>query len=202
MATEIAEPKLLLVEGKDEKLFFEGLLKYADLPGVQVEDFAGKEKIRSYLKALVLTPGFARVSSLGMVRDANGDAGRAFQSVCDALEAADLPAPERPLLQVNGHPNVAVMILPGGCSPGVLEDLCLRAVASDPAMQCIEQYLRCLREQDLTPSRNPAKARVQAFLASRERPGLRLGEAAQAGYWPFSHSAFADAIRFLHQVAR
>jgi hypothetical protein len=42
-----------------------------------------------------------------------------------------------------------------------------------------------------------SKACVHAWLASKERPDKRLGEAAQAGYWPFEHSAFDALSQFL-----
>jgi hypothetical protein len=39
-----------------------------------------------------------------------------------------------------------------------------------------------------------AKAQAHAFLATLDKPDLRLGEAAVAGYWDFDHPAF-DALK-------
>ena len=44
---------------------------------------------------------------------------------------------------------------------------------------------------------NLSKARVQAFLSSRIEPGKRLGEAAEAGYWPFNNPVFNPIKDFL-----
>ena len=201
MAAQIAERKMLLAEGKDDRLFFEAVLKHLKLQGVQVKDLAGKQKLRSSLDALVSTSGFRRVTTLGVARDANGDAEAAFRSVCGALAGAGLPAPDRPLVQVRGHPNVAVMILPGGGAAGMLEDLCIQSVAADPAMACVEDYFRCLADNGIAPPKSPSKAKVQVFLASRERAGLPLGIAAEKGYWPFGEPAFAEIAGFLRQIA-
>jgi hypothetical protein len=92
------------------------------------------------------------------------------------------------------------MILPEENTPGMLEDLCLRAVAQDPAMLCVEQYFQCLQQRGLSLPHNRSKAKVQAFLASRPEAGKRLGEAAQARYWPWDDKAFEQVRNFLQQI--
>jgi len=136
MAIEIEQPNLLVVEGREEELFFEALIEHLGLQNIQTMPIGGKEQLRRNLKALVVSPGFSEVISLGVVRDANTDPGAAFQSVHDALQAVNLPAPERPLAPVGERPRVAVLILPEVSMPGMLEDLCLKAVVQDPAMLC------------------------------------------------------------------
>ena len=46
----------------------------------------------------------------------------------------------------------------------------------------------------------PSVPQVHTFLASRYKPNLDLGVAAQAGYWPFDHPAFAQAKQFLQML--
>ncbi len=46
----------------------------------------------------------------------------------------------------------------------------------------------------------PSVAQAHAFLASRYKPNLDLGVAAQAGYWPFDHPAFVQAKQFLQML--
>ncbi len=200
MACEIKQPNLLVVEGKEEQLFFEAFIRYMGLQSIQVMPIGGKQQLRSNLKALVNTHGFPTVASLGIVRDADSDPNAAFQSVRDALQAAGLSAPGSPLELVDGNPCVAVLILPGRGKPGMLEDLCLEAVMCDPAMKCVEQYLQCLPQQGIPGPRNLSKAKVQAFLASREEAGKRLGEAAQAGYLPLGHKVFEEVRSFLRRL--
>lgn len=200
MAIKIEQPNVLVVEGREEELFFGALTKHLGLQSIQTMPIGGKEQLRRNLKALVLSPGFSEVVSLGVVRDANADPGAAFQSVHDALQSVNLPAPERPGMPVGERPRVAVMILSEAGAPGMLEDLCLKAVVQDPAMFCVEQYFECLQQEELPLPDNISKAKVQVFLASRRKAGLRLGEAAQAGYWPWEAKTFEQVRDFLQQI--
>lgn len=196
----ILKPKVLVAEGKDEENFFEALLKHMCLHDIQVMGIGGKTQIRGRIKALINSPGFNNVISLGIIRDADDDPVAAFQSVCEALRNAGLPVPQRTLMPIGNRPKVVVMILPKQNVPGMLEDLCLEAVQSDNAMPCVTQYFECLQAQDLNLPRNISKAKVHAFLASRSKPDLRLGEAAKKKYWPFDDNAFQQVKTFLQQI--
>ena len=201
---QIKQPCLLVVEGKEEGLFFEAFNRHLGLQKIQVLPIGGKERLSETLKALVNSPGFSgKVVSLGIIRDADTDPQAAFQSVCNALCAAGLPIPTRPLLSTpsDERPKVGVMILPAENESGMLEDLCLRAVAETPAMRCVTRYFECLRQQGLAEPRNLSKAKTQVFLASRSEAGLRLGEAAQKGFWPWDAPAFDPLKSFLQQIA-
>lgn len=198
---EIQKVNILVVEGRDEELFFGALIHSLGLGSIQIMSFGGKAKLREYLKALIRTSGFASVSCLGIARDANSDPRAAFQSVCDALKDNNLPAPGKPLVLTGHSPRVTVMILPGEGNPGMLEDLCLRAVTQDPAKFCIDKYFECLQKQSLPLPHNMSKAMVHAFLASRPEADKRLGEAAQAGYWPWDSEAFGQVKAFLQQIS-
>lgn len=77
---EIKENKILIVEGIDEKLFFSALINHLNLTGIQILPIGGKTQLRSNLKALQIPKDFASVISLGVVRDADESAERAFQN--------------------------------------------------------------------------------------------------------------------------
>jgi hypothetical protein len=198
---KIEKPKLLLGEGREEVLFFEALIDHLKLHNIQIMEIGGKDNLRKNLKALTKAQGFDGVLSLGIVRDADADADAAFQSVCDALKTIDLPTPERPLHPVGEKPRVGVLILPGEGKQGMLETLCLRAVEQDPAMHCVEQYFKCLQQEGLSLPDNMSKAKVHAFLASKSKAGLRLGEAAKAGLWPWEKETFKQVKDFLRLIA-
>lgn len=197
MGIEILKENLVLVEGHDEKLFFEALLRHMGINSIQVLPIAGKDNLRPILKMLVASPRFSEVVSLGIVRDADNNPQGAFQSVCGALEIVNLPVPKFPLLPNGRGPQVTIMILPDGNTPGMLEDVCLRTVGEDSAMFCVEEFFNCLQKQNIPMPRNNSKARVQVFLGSRLEAGKRLGEAAQAGYWPWNHIAVEQIKNFL-----
>jgi hypothetical protein len=194
---EITQPQLLIGEGQEEVRFFNAFLKYLDRQDVQVENYGGKDQLRTRLKALPTRPGFSQVVTLGIVRDADNSPASAFQSVCDALRTTSLVVPERPAQMAGGSPRVGVLILPGGEMSGMLEDVCLDAVQTDFAMPCVDSYFQCLSEKNRRQPNNRAKARVHVWLASQVEPDLRLGEAAEKGYWPWDAPAFGALKAFL-----
>lgn len=201
MAVNLDQPNVLIVEGKEEVFFFKALINHLQLQDIQLIDIGGKTNFRHQLNALVHSSRFPNVVSLGIVRDAADDPNAAFRSICDALQTLDLPTPKSPLLPTTGdRPRVNVMILPEADVPGMLEDLCLKAVERDRAIPCVEQYFQCLLQQGLNKPRNASKAKVQVFLASKPEAGKRLGEAAQAGYWPCENKAFDQVKEFLQQI--
>jgi hypothetical protein len=197
----ITQPCVLVVEGDEERFFFEAFIKYLGLGQIQIVAIGGKTELRRNLGTLLLTSGHENMVSLGIVRDADLNSMSAFQSVCDALQAAGLTAPIRPLLTAGQNPRVTIMILPTEDIMGMLEDVCLKSVTGDPAVPCIEQYFQCLQDHTVPLPQNMSKAKVQAFLASREEAGKRLGEAAHAGYWPFGNNAFGPMKDFLQQIS-
>ena len=83
----ITEPYVLVVEGVEEKFFFEALIDHIGLKQVIVLPIGGKTQLRRHLKTLFITSGHENILSLAVVRDADLNAASAFQSVCDALEA-------------------------------------------------------------------------------------------------------------------
>ncbi len=197
----ISYSKVLLVEGRDAFEFFKAMLRHLGLLSeIEIRNFGGVDELADYLDALMITPGFSGVTSLGIVRDAETDADSAFRSVCSALMKSGYRVPSQPTTVVDGSPNVSVFILPDCVNPGMIENLCLQAVADDPAWLCVEQYFQCLQAQGVDLPGNIPKARLYTFLASRPRPGLRLGQAAHRGYWQWDSLVFDPLKDFLNAL--
>jgi hypothetical protein len=200
---EISESNVLIVEGQDEKLFFDALLNYMGIT-IQVLPIGGKTKIRSSMELLAISPNFPIINSIGIVRDADSDPNAAFQSVKNALRLANnnleadvFPIPDVPLVTVGNELRLSVMILPKIDKPGMLEDICLEAVKNDCAIECIDEFFGCIAGRNCLMPENASKARIQIFLASRKEPGKRLGEAAKAGYFSWESEAFNRLKDFL-----
>ena len=79
----------------------------------------------------------------------------------------------------------------------MLEDLCLESVKNSPAFPCVGAYFQCAFRTSARQPGNFAKAYLHAWLASEVEPDKRLGEAAEAGYWPWQSPAFAAFGQFL-----
>ena len=202
----IEKSHLLIVEGKDEEFFFGALLEWLGFSNIQILPIGGKTKFRKNLGALINRKAeFARVKRLWIARDADNDFNSAFQSICDTLKFFSLPVPQKPKIPTDSYPEVSIFIFPDNKSPGILEDLCLKALQDNtqdtPIVKCLENYFCCLARRSTEFPNNLSKAKIQAFLAAKEEPGKRLGEAAQAGYLPWDHPAFDEIKEFLRTLA-
>lgn len=195
----IVLPKQRMVEGADAHRFFSALLRAQGYQDIQVQNFGGNSQLHDALDTLTKLNGFDGVTSLAVIRDAERDPAAAFRSICSALGQARLACPAAAGKFVSGKPRIGVFILPDKDSPGMLESLCLRAVAADSTIVCVDELMACLAKVKMI-STNPTKARLQAYLAAQPRPGLRLGEAADAGIWPWDHLAFEPLKAFLRAL--
>jgi hypothetical protein len=201
---EIRSDRLLVVEGRDEYLFFEALLKHIGISNIQIIPIGGKANLRNNLLLLKISPGFQNVKAIGLVRDCDSQRASAFQSVADTLKMAKLPIPRQAMIFAEGNPRIAVMPMPPEPvgTDHMLEDLCIAAVADDPAYLCVKQYFECLAGQGIQHSSTTvAKAWLHVFLASKPKPDLRLGEAAQNSHWPWNNPVFNSVKDFMRQLA-
>ena len=79
----------------------------------------------------------------------------------------------------------------------MLETLLCRSVADKPVNECIDDFFGCADALPGVDIRRPDKARAQAYLATQPEPHVSVGVAAQKGYWPLDHDAFAEVRDFL-----
>ncbi len=193
--------KIAAIEGAEGARFLEELLRHLGISDTaEVRDFGGVSELRDFLDALVISPGFAGVHSLAILRDAEKSASSAFASVCDSLHAVSLKAPGCPGSYASGTPRVGVFVFPDCSSPGMLETLCFSSVQDDPATSCVIQYFDCVEKTGRPRPTNIDKAYVHAYLASRPRPHLSLVQATRAGYWPWDAPAFDRLKQFLRAL--
>ena len=180
----VSSGRQLLVEGREEVQFFQAFLRHLGIGDIQIRDYEGKDNLRRYLLSFTGLNDFVHVRSVAIVRDADDNAPSALQSVQDSLRNAELSVPRGFTTPSDGPPRISVFIMPDNHSAGALEQLCLSALADDSAMSCVDEFLRCVNDRVVDPPKDHQKARIHAFLASRQDPELRLGEAAQRGYIP------------------
>lgn len=198
--TRIESDIQLLVEGNDQRNFFEAFSDYLSLPGVQIHNFGGVSELRGYLAAFVKAPGFRGiVRSIGIVRDAETSGASAFESVCSSLRNAGLSAPQNPEDRIGDSPAVSALILPGRGQPGMLETLLCETLEGHPVDDCIDAFFECVEALPdmVTPT---DKARARAYLTTRPKPHLSVGVAAKSGYWDLNHSAFSHVRDFLQRL--
>lgn len=210
----IDKSRQLFVEGRGAEEFFMALLRNMDLAEeVQIQNFGGINELPGFLqeyqdliRAIRIAAGpqgalVPEIASIGIIRDAEEKRPiDAFGSVCRALKGIDLAPPSQIAKFEGDKLRIGVLILPDTITNGMLEDLCLRSVADDPVMQCIDEYFECVEKQVGSLPKNMPKAKVQAFLASRPKYIAHLGLAAQKNYWPWKHPAFDHVKQFLREL--
>ena len=202
-SVEINRPKQVLVEGDDDFRVFGSILDCLDIRNVQVQRYRGYPSLRRFLKTFKALSGFESVQSLAIVADADCSRTGREIGIRDALSNMGLPSPPGPLkVASNGNLRVAYLVVPDYQDTGMIEDVCLDSVRPDPAMSCVDDYFECISRTSLPGPKTVrmSKARVHAFLASRERPGLRLGEASQNGVWQFDADGFRSPKALLRML--
>lgn len=201
---QITSSSLLLVEGKVDWGFFTVLLRHIAITDTQVEVVGGTAGFQERVSAAVLAPGFADVTRLALMRDADEDAQAAFRSAQSALRNSEQPIPTQMNTWTSSStPKVGVYILPGFGRPGALETLCLEVAARALPMPCVEEFMACLRRRlpDDDFPKNVAKARMRAFLAAMKEDTNSIGVAAEKSYLDLDHSALDDVKAFLSEFA-
>jgi hypothetical protein len=165
---------------------------------MQVLPVGGKEKFKPNIENLPKLSKFDEVVSIGIIRDADNSYNSAFKSIQDALKAANLPLPERPLEPVSsGGLRVAVYIMPDNQSEGALEDLCLSSINDDPVYDCVQKYFDCLKDDHGITHHHISKSRVQVYLARHAPVDPRVGIAARKDIWRWDNPAFDSLKGFI-----
>lgn len=204
--------RLLLAEGADACNFLIWAYQAWGASDIQVLDFGGvqNQDLPLYLRQLQMLAGFDEVRTLVIARDAERHAGGAVTSLIAQLTNAGLPAPPTPFTFTETPLRVAYMLFPGYAASGsskdqkdqlengTLEDLCLKTIAGDRVMPCVERFLQEVQATG-EPMPRPHKSSLYTFLAGKHAlTGLKLGEAARVGAWPWDHPAFdpyRDTVR-------
>ncbi|EMW0509132.1 DUF3226 domain-containing protein [Enterobacter mori] len=209
MTSKINKNKILLVEGRDEINFFDALLKSCTLDTIQVIESKGKDQFPFELELIVNDPGFANVTSIGIVRDADNSQQSAVESIRAQLQKHKLPSPTGHLTFVNnGQMNVGIFIAPGFTDTGMLESLILESLGEHPVKVASGNYIDNLRsllhpENETCQYKFPTnihKARMHAFLAGMEKYVPSAGMAALKGYFDLTSPIFNDVRGFLRQM--
>ena len=200
----ITEEKLLLVEGKDEEVFFKVFLEKKNIKDIQIRSSGGKQQFQKLFPAIKKASGFDKVISLAIIHDADTDAERAFQSICSVLKNNGMETPDRISSFVSNSPKIGVFIIPDGKNEGKLESLCLSTVKSEDLIECIDSFMKCieknLKDSDYKIPKNIHKAKCRAFLSAMEADTPSLGIAAEKGYWNFDSEKLKPLLDFLKQL--
>ena len=200
-------PCQLLVEGNDDRNFFESLLDRLELRHrIDVQSYDGRDRLSGFLHAFVNDRRFEDVQAIGIVRDADSSQDAAFRSVVDILanlrhsKGVDLSIPTVPQHFTEGFRSIGIMILADTEGRGMLESVILKTLVNDPRWPCVERYIECLRSLASEEIRHPEKSYIHAYLAGTASPHISVGHAAKRGVFDLGHVAFAEICNFLKRL--
>ena len=199
----ITAKKLLLAEGRDAELFLVWAARhFRPERDFQVMDFGGITELTNFLLLLVNDECYDDVETIVVARDAETDAKGAIRSIQHSMNKADMPVPQKPFEYArNTTLKTAFMIFPGSKhKAGTLEDLCLLTVQDDPIMECVDDYLECVKIKGEELS-HVHKNKLHCFLAGKkDYAGLPIGWASREGAWSFEHSALDPFKKIIQEM--
>ena len=168
-------PKILLVEGQDDKHVICHLQKQRE--SAPEFGIAEKEGVDNLLRAIgpeIKRPGR---KALGIVADANDDPVARWSAISDRLRLSGVAPPQHPSPDgaiMDGPPRVGVWLMPDNRSRGELEDFVLKMIpCDDPVWRLAREYIGGIpRGARKFPENKRSRAEVHAWLATREAPGF------------------------------
>ena len=177
-----AQPRVLLVEGPDDKHVIIHLSERSGLEqNFWIIEKEGKDTLLDSMVLEARTPGR---TVLGIVLDANDDPDARWQAVTDRLnrlrqedhfDLPELPAqPDPKGTIIEGRLRIGIWLMPDNCSTGELEDFVGSMIPSgDPVWPRSEAFIDGIPQADrkFVPSKIQ-RAKVHAWLATREEPRL------------------------------
>ena len=200
------EPRLLLVEGVDDKHVVWAFLQGHEFePHFVVVDEGGYETLMKRLRVR-LKPG-TDLERLGIIVDADADLASRWASVKLVLEKAGysgLPArPDRAGTVVPHEflPRLGIWIMPDNTLPGMLEDFL--AMLVPPGDTLLDRAKLSLSQIPAGERRfadqHYCKALIHTWLAWQDDPGTPLGQAITKRYFETEN---APATEFLGWLTR
>ena len=195
-------PKLLLVEGVDDKHVVEHLCRklVPDL-AFRCQDTGGSDPL---LKAISPAMRPLERTALGILMDANDDLAARWQAIGHRLLGEDVqlpPQPERGGTVIDSDPRVGVWLMPDNSTPGELESFVAELVPKDdPVWPLAKRYIDGISaELRQFPPSKELRAKLHAWLATRKEPrrmGAAIGTTELDAGVPLA-GQFADWLRTL-----
>ena len=176
--------RLLVVEGKGDKTFFKKLLRHLRMKDeFYIHPCGGKDKLGDNLLNILKEDRFENYRCIGIICDNDYPDSRGndtpLEDVTKHIEyanneakassvSAQLDIPRIPREPTAGIPSVSVLLLPSDDTDGAVEDLIFEAIGQDRIMDCVDDYLRCLMDNGLSPREaRIARAKLSIYVSGK-----------------------------------
>jgi hypothetical protein len=200
--------RVLVVEGCSDLLFYAKVLEWMGIAdpaaagsSVFIKNRNGKQDLLTKLTALLTPELLAEKRAIGILVDADVDAGATGRGVAARLrDIAGVSLAPAGGWASKGHCRVGFFVTPSPELAGEIETRAWQAWSNDPAnlgaRECIETYLACMAGIGLQ-GHSPDKAKVGALLAVTNDEDPRLGPGARARVFDFARPEFTPLRAFL-----
>jgi hypothetical protein len=198
---KLSSPVLLLVEGEDEKIICELLLRRI-APNfslnLDLKAASGGSDLLSKAQALDVLPGFQNLTQLAII--------------CDAEEIPQKTAKQWSAFKATfetQYPNKKcnILILPSEEQAGAIDSVFLNSLdpANNPVAACALDFAACVGAQgsQTTQARRDKLALTSYINAHTKNPYSRVGFAVTQGakdLFDFDHPSFAPLTNFLKKL--
>lgn len=213
----MAQPRVLLVEGKDDQHVLWALLVAHGLPDVfsvvrprdenspHIDDSGGIQRLLDSIPVWLKSTGLERI---GIVLDADADLANRWQQVKDRLHSAQIgdvpdgPAASGTIIDCEGGLRLGVWLMPDNQLPGILEHfLAFLIPDGDRGIAHVDRFLASIPDEDRSfPEIREAKARLHAWLSIQNEPGKPLGQSITARYLDAAADVAAPFISWIRAV--
>lgn len=188
----------LFVEGTDDLFVVANLLE-RELAGIELDKFiqvprasAGDDgAVGAAIRNFVSEVAIQKCERIGLIVDANGDAGKRRLEIRSALAKEGIEAGEDlSRFSTGGTGHVAgVWLMPDNTRSGSLEDFLFPLVEETALWAWAREATATARIEKAAPFTDESKAAFRAWLAWQKQPGLPPGEAVKRGLLATQRSA-------------
>lgn len=193
--------KIVIVEGRDDKMFFEKLLEKLKINDIQIHVLEGKINFKNNFVDVKEVRGFNNVKKIIVILDADEN----YQNTKDSIKTninKILKASDEPLVFSSSNPSVAYFIMPNNKDIGMLETLCVASQKNSPAMKQVDKFISEVDSDDMIKEKpnNKDKAKAQAYLSIMPKIACGMAYGIVKNYWDLEHPDFQKLINFLKSV--
>ena len=177
----LSTERILLVEGHDDKHVVRHICQRRQYSPPHIEDKDGIDRLLDSISPELKVSGRQAV---GILLDANDDPEARWTSIRARLSKVGVTLPEVPdlhgtIVDTGDLPRVGIWLMPDNESQGALEHFIEKMIPSDDAVWPLSrQYIEGIPEEHRRfKESHSQKAKIHAWLATRETPGLLMGTA-------------------------
>jgi len=201
-------PALLLCEGIDEKNFLIAYINYLltldpVFDNIEVLNYGGISDLNNYLKTISQQDKFENVKSIAIIRDSETDWNAAVQSLESSINNSGINR--------NLFSDIPYYLFPmqgdnGNWQNGTLEDLCLiilnlsstDAFVNENTIRLSQLYIKNLENENFDTFPRRHKNLLHSYFSGTNNfVDLKIGEAARAGAFDWSHQNLQQLNNFL-----